>query len=74
MDVEVQGITLYSTHTLDLMWALESASPAFCKTLATSVDCIHPNKHPKRNKILKKDQTPNKLYHIDLLYVRITQA
>ena len=38
MDVEMQGIMLYSTHTLDLVQVLESASPASCKTAATSID------------------------------------
>ena len=41
---------LYSTHTWDLVWTLESASPAFCKTPATSINSIHPNNHPRRKK------------------------
>ena len=42
MDVEVLGM-LYSTHTLDLVWALESRCPASCQTPATSIDSIRPN-------------------------------
>ena len=34
-----------STHTWDLVRALESASPASCKTPATSIDSIRPNNH-----------------------------
>ena len=46
---------LYSTDTWDLVWALESASPASCKTPATSIDSIHPNNHPRRNKRFRKN-------------------
>ena len=42
MDMEVYGM-LYSTHTWDLVWAIKSASPASCKTPATSTDSICPN-------------------------------
>ena len=40
------------------MPALESASPASCKTPATSIDSIHPNNCPrsKKKKEKKKDQ------------------
>ena len=39
-----------STHTWDLVWALESASPASCKTPATSIDSIRPNNHLEETK------------------------
>ena len=45
---------LYLTHIWDLVWALESASPASCKTPATSIDSIHRNNHLKRNKKSRK--------------------
>ena len=45
---------LYSTHTCDLVQTLESASPASCKTPATSIDPIPPNSHPGRKKSWKK--------------------
>ena len=32
-----------STYTVDLVWALESASPASCKTPAIFIDSIRPN-------------------------------
>ena len=35
-----------STYTWDLMRALESASPASCKTPATLIDCSRPNNQP----------------------------
>ena len=54
MDVEVQGMVLYLTHTWDLVQALESASPASCKTPATSIDSICPNNHLRRNKKSRK--------------------
>ena len=41
---------IYSTYTLDLVQALESTSPASCKTPNTSTDSIHPNNCPRRNK------------------------
>ena len=41
---------LYSTHTWDLVQALESASPASCKTPSTSIESIRSNNHPRRNK------------------------
>ena len=40
----------YSTYTWDLVQALESASLAFCKTPASSIDSICPNNpHEKRS-------------------------
>ena len=45
---------LYSTHTWDLLRALESVSPASCKTPATSIDSIRPNNHLRRNKNLER--------------------
>ena len=41
---------LYTTHSWDLVQALESASPASCKTPSTSIDSIRPSNHPRRNK------------------------
>ena len=38
------------TYTWDLMWALEATSRASCKTPATSIDSIHPNNQPRRNR------------------------
>ena len=43
-----------STHTWDLVQALESASPASCKTPAKSIDSIRPNNHLRRNKKSEK--------------------
>ena len=39
-----------STYTWDLVRALESASPASCKTPATFIDSIRPNNQPGKNK------------------------
>ena len=40
---------IFNLH-LDQMQALKSASPASCKTPATSIDRKHPNKQKGRNK------------------------
>ena len=40
----------YSTYTWDLAWALESASPASCKTSATFIDSIRPKINQKKAK------------------------
>ena len=40
----------YSTYTWDLVRALESVSPASCKTPATFIDSIRPDKQPEKNK------------------------
>ena len=40
----------YSTYTWDLVRTLESASPASCKTPATFIDTIRPNKKPEKTK------------------------
>ena len=40
----------YSTYTWDLVQALESASPASCKTPATFIDSNGQKKQPGRNK------------------------
>ena len=40
----------YSTYTWDLGQALESASPASCKTPATFIDSIRPIKRPEKTK------------------------
>ena len=47
IDVEVSGMTKYSTYTWHLIQALESASPASCKTPATSIDFVHLNNQPR---------------------------
>ena len=39
-----------STYTWDLVRALESASPASCKTPATFTDSIRPNKQAEKTK------------------------
>ena len=39
-----------STYTWDLVRALESASPASCKTPATFIDSIRPNNQPEKSK------------------------
>ena len=39
----------YSTFTWNLVWALESASPASVKTPATFIDSICPNNQKERN-------------------------
>ena len=40
----------YSTYTWELVRALQSASPASCKTPATFIDSIPPNNQPGQNK------------------------
>ena len=40
----------HSTYIWDLAWALESASPAFCKTLATFIDSNSPSNQPGKRK------------------------
>ena len=40
----------YSTYSWDLVRALESASPASCKTPATFIDSTRPNSQPGKNK------------------------
>ena len=40
----------YSTYTWDLVRALESASPASCKTPAKFIDSIHPYNYPEKTK------------------------
>ena len=40
----------YSTDTFDMVPALESASPAPCKTPPTFINSIRPNKKPEKNK------------------------
>ena len=42
-----------STYTLDKVEALESASPASCKTLATFIDSIRSKNEPKKAKNLE---------------------
>ena len=41
-----------------MVWALESASPAFCETPATSDDSIRPNHQIKRKKNVEKKVKP----------------
>ena len=60
---------LYSTHTWELVQALDSASPASCKAPATTTDFISRNNHlPRNRKIVNKDQTPKKIvsYYLGL--------
>ena len=40
----------YSTYTWELVRALESVSPASCKTPATFTDSIRPNNKPEKGK------------------------
>ena len=40
----------YSTYTWDLVQALESASPASCKTAAAFIDSIRPSNQPEKSK------------------------
>ena len=40
----------YSTYTWELVWVLESASPASCKTPPTFIDSICPNNKPEKDK------------------------
>ena len=40
----------YSIYTWDLVWALESASPASSKTPATFSDSIRPNNSSEKSK------------------------
>ena len=40
----------YSTYTGNLMWAVESASPASCKTPAKFIDFICPNNQARQSK------------------------
>ena len=51
---------IYSTYMWDLALAMDSASPASCKTPTTPVSSICPNNRPTTNKKnLKNDQLPN---------------
>ena len=50
MVVEVERMMKYSTYIWYLVGPLESESPASCKTPATSIDSIHQNNQPRRNK------------------------
>ena len=40
----------YSTYTGNLMWTVESASPAPCKTPAKFIDFICPNNQARQSK------------------------
>ena len=62
-------------YTGDLVWVLELASPASCKTPATTIDSIPTKLTKKKQKIKqKKDQTPNKLHCTGLAYIHRTQG
>ena len=75
MDTEVQGIMIYSSYLWDLVQAHESASSASSSTPNTSIDSIRPNNHPKKKQnLLKKVLTHNKLYRIALAYAHRTQG
>ena len=64
-----------STCTWDLVGALESGSPASCKTPATFIDSICPNNQPeKQQRIQKRDPIPNKSYCTALADVHRTQG
>ena len=60
---------LYSAQTFEyLVRALESASPASCKTPATSIDSICPNKHPRRNRKFWKKKKKKSNFQQIILY------
>ena len=40
----------YSTYTWDMVLAIESASPAYCKTPPRFIKSIPPNKYPEKKK------------------------
>ena len=62
----------YSTYTWDLVRALESASPASCKTPATCIDSIRPKNYPGKSKEPRnKIQLPRK--HIILPWSTYTE-
>ena len=64
----------YSTYTQDLVRTFESASLASCKAQAVSIDSIHQNNQPKRNKkSKKKDKTLKKSYSITLAQANAAQ-
>ena len=46
----VKFVTMLQCSTWDLVRALESASPASCKTPATFIDSIHPNNQSRKSK------------------------
>ena len=52
--MEVYGIMKYSTCTWDLVWALESAFPASCKTPAAFIDFFRPKNEPEISKEPRK--------------------
>ena len=45
----IRDFNIFITKKIGV-WALESATPASRKTQATSIDYIHPNNQPRRNK------------------------
>ena len=51
IDMELQAMMIYWVCTWDLVEALQSASPASCKTPATSTNSICPNNHQRRKNI-----------------------
>ena len=63
----------YSAYTWDLVRALESASPASCKTPATLILSTQ-TINQKKEKNQKGDSTPDKSYHTAVFYVDRTQS
>ena len=59
---------IYSTYTWDLLPPLKSASPASCKTPASSIDSICPNNHTRGNQRSCKKTNSQQIisYCIDL--------
>ena len=64
MDMELQAMMVYWSYTWDLVEALQSASPASCKTPATFNNSICPNNHParKKNSVLREEPVEPKLW------------
>ena len=56
--MEVYRMMKYLTYTWDLVQALESASPASCRTLATLIDFIPPKQLTR-----KKGKNPEIRFH-----------
>ena len=64
----------YSVYTWDLVQALDSASPASCKTLVTFIDSIAQTTNQKKKRTQKCNSSPNKSYYTALSYVHRTQG
>ena len=64
----------YYTYTWDLLEVYESAFLASFKTQATPIDPPAQSINQQATKNSEKDQTPNKSYHIVLVYIHKTEG